>query len=297
MGSILSKSFVDLPATAKKIVNLNLTVFEPPIILWSIWGLSLTAEMIVLPFTGLGMVILGFILGYAFLPILKGDRKSRKTFIIGSSLANHGFTMGGVLCFMFAGEKGLALSAIFLMYFIPFTFLFIFPYAGIQKRKEIFTKKFLKDFFITLRNMPLYAVLIAIGLKISGIDRPDIYFPLNILLIISISLYYFTLGTNFRFGDLNPIKVEHLILAIEKFLLIPLLSFAFISFTDFGPDIKLVIMIQSFMPTAIYTVVTSVIFNLNSRMASGVFIVNSIAFLLIILPILFFFKDIFLNFN
>ena len=131
LGYILYRRFRQLSKIANKLVILNLTVFEPPIILWSIWGLALRDEMFLLPLAGLIMVILGFCLGKAMTPLLIPDIQHRKIFVISSSLANHGFTMGGVICYLFLGEKGLALSAIFITYFVPYTILFIFFYAGL----------------------------------------------------------------------------------------------------------------------------------------------------------------------
>ncbi len=289
-GSVLSNRFKNLPDTAKKMITLNLTVFEPPIIFWSIWGLSLQLEMAILPLIGTAIVLMGFMLGKALMFFYKMDLKSEKTFVISSALANHGFTLGGFLCFILAGERGLALSAIFLVYFIPVTFLFIFSYAGFNKGKAFSLKSYV-NFFLTARNMPILAVIVAVLIRSLGIQRPDVFFPLDILLVVSISVYYFTLGINFIPGDLNPFKREHFILAAQKFIVIPVLIFLFLQFVNLSNEIKSVIVIQAFMPTAIYTVITSLMFDLNSRLASSLFVVNSLVFILLVLPLLFYFKE------
>lgn len=278
--------------TAQKIIRYNLVFFEPPIVFWSIWGLDLQKDMAVLPFAGLLMVIAGFLLGKSFAPFLKFHPKSERTFVISSSLANHGFTLGGLLCFIFGGERGLALSTIFILYFVPFTFIFIFFYAGRGCEGGIRLKSFVQ-FFFNLRNAPLFAAFLSLIIKCFGIERPDIYFPLDILLIVSVALYYFTLGTNFVKGDLNPFKKEHFIIALQKFILIPGMFIIILNLTQFSHEVKRVIMIQSFMPAAIYSVITAILFELDDRLASSMFVVNSLMFLLLIMPLMFFFNRYF----
>jgi hypothetical protein len=46
-------------------------------------------------------------------------------------------------------------------------------------------------------------------------------------------------------------------------------------------------MIQSFMPVAILSVVVSIIFELDTRMSSNLFVWNTILFLLIIFPLVY----------
>lgn len=284
IGSILHRRFTHLSRIANKIVILNLVAFEPPIILWSIWGLKLRGEMLLLPLAGLAMVMLGFGLGKITAPLLLSDIKHRKVFVISSSLSNHGFTMGGVICYLFLGEQGLALSAIFILYFIPFTFLFIFFYAGMDTDARPVNLKYIFNFFVNIRNMPLCAAVAAIILRFAAIDRPSIDFPLNTFLAISIAAYYFTLGINFEAGDLNPFKKEHGLLAGIKFIIIPMLVYLMLLPLDPGADVRQVILIESFMPVAVYSVITSVIFNLNTRLASSLFIVNSVMFIIVLLP-------------
>lgn len=290
IGSLLQRNFPQVSKIAAKIVLLNLIVFEPPIILWSIWGLALRGEMFFLPVAGLIMVMFGFYLGRLMTPLLSGDALHRKVFVISASLANHGFTMGGVICYLFLGEKGLALSAIFILYFIPFTFLFIFFYAGSDSSAHGINFRYLFDFIVNFRNMPLFAVTVAIALRFMEVSRPALDFPLNTLLAISISLYYFSLGINFKAGDLNPLSREHGLLATIKFIIIPIITFVMLQMVDLSADIRQVILIESFMPVAVYAVITSVLFNLNTRLASSLFIVNSTMFLTALLPIFYFFK-------
>jgi hypothetical protein len=127
-------------------------------------------------------------------------------------------------------------------------------------------------------------------LRLSGIKRPDINFPIEALLLLSVSLYYLSLGINFTSFEIKKLKKEHLTLSVIKFLIVPLTAFFIMRLINPDPTIMTVIMIQAFMPAAIFSVVTSVLFNLDTKMASSLFVLNTLIFLLIILPAMFIFK-------
>lgn len=289
----ISKRFIkNTQDTAKKIIRVNLLSFEPLIVLWSIWGLSLSFDQLFLPLSGLALVLAGFLIGTITVMFTGRKGASRKTYLISSSLANHGFTMGGFICYLIAGEQGLGLSAIYTLYFLPYTFIFIFSYARSVSIAHFFSVKGFIENIFNLQNMPLHAVILAFFLHAIGLRRPDIKFPLDPLLIISIALYYFTLGLNFHFGDFRSTGKEQFLLSLTKFLILPLITFFILRTTGLDSVVKTIILIQSFMPAAIYSVVSSILFDLDSKLASTLFVVNTIVFLILVLPVLFFFREI-----
>jgi hypothetical protein len=68
------------------------------------------------------MVIMGLAAGAVVSFLLGFNAIQKHTVIISSSLANHGVTMGGFLCYLILGEHGLALSFIFITYFMPYVY-------------------------------------------------------------------------------------------------------------------------------------------------------------------------------
>ena len=281
-GIIMKKYFADPAAASKKVIMVNLMVLEPPVILWTIWGLTISRELAFLPAAGLLMVLAGLLAGKILASLLGLEGTGRKTFIISSSLANHGFTMGGFICYIFLKETGLGLSSIFISYFVPYTFLVIFSYAragaGTRYRAG------LRDFLLGYRNMPLYAALAALALLLSGLRRPALDPPLEPLIMASVALYYWTLGLTVNVKEISPLRREHAALAAVRFLVVPALACLLLLVLPMGGDIKAVIRIQAFMPAAIYSVVTSVLFDLDSRLASSLFVVNTLLFILIVAP-------------
>ena len=291
-GYAMRSRIADTSQVSKRIVRINIIIIDPLIVLWSIWGLAFTGHLAFLPAAGIMLALLGFLCGKAFLPLLHLEQPSRKTYLITSSLANHGFTMGGFICYLLAGEKGLGMAAIFVSYFLPFVFLLVFPYAGSTEREKIYTLSFFKKQFINIQNMPLYAVLIAVILHLFDIKRPEnVYFPLDALIFTSVILYYLTLGISFDIKHVRSIKAGQFTIGAIKFIIVPLITGIILSIITIDADVEKIILIQSFMPAAIYSVVTSILFDLDIEMASGIFVVNTIVFIIAVLPLLFLFRE------
>ncbi len=285
----------DPSAFTKRLIKVNLMAIEPIIALWSTWGLVLTGELVWLPLSGLFLVLAGMAFGAAFKRILGLSEKKGSTFLISSSLANHGFTMGAFLCYLLLGEQGLGLAFLFLSYFMPYIFLVVFPYAGRKSTGKPYTLRSAAQFFLSLQNMPLFAIISALVLLAFGLDRPRMHFPVDGFIIISMALYYFTLGLNFELPAFFMSGKENAALAAIKFLLVPGATLLTLKSVHLDPAIETVIFVQSCMPAAIYSVVSSVLFDLEAGFASNLFVWNSLIFLVGILPVLFMFRDLILG--
>ena len=135
-------------------------------------------------------------------------------------------------------------------------------------------------------------MLLAAGTNMLGIQRPGIFFPVDLLLFMSIILYYLTLGINFTGFSLRGRLKEQAAVCAIKFFALPLIVLAVLNLLPLAPLIKTVILIQAFMPVAIYTVVTSVLFKMDTGFASGMMVVNTLLFLTVVLPVLVLLKDV-----
>ena len=284
--------FRNTESLSKKLISMNLIFIEPPVVLWSIWGLDLYSDLFFLPVAGVAIVLTGIALGYIYTYIAGLRDRKRRVFHISSALANHGFTMGGFICYLFLGERGLGGAFIFIAYFMPFLFLFVFPYAGLVTGKQGTGKKSIRGFIFNLRNMPFYAVIAALLLQYFGVKRPEMYFPVPVFFMVSIPVYYFTLGMSFRVGNLRGMMREHVSLALIKFLIIPFIVSVVLFLIDLDRTVEIIIFIQSFMPAAIYSVISSILFDLDSEFASGLFVINTLIFFIVVLPLIMLFRGI-----
>ena len=282
--------FRNLPAFTKRLIRVNLVLIEPVIVLWSTWGLVLTKDLVMLPLAGLFLVAAGMAFGGVIRGPLGMSGKKGGTFLISSSLANHGFTMGGFLCYFFLGESGLGLSVILVLYFIPYVYCLVFPYARAGAGQRILFTDFFKKIAYDIQSMPLFAMAAGLLLNTAGIKRPAIAFPLDAVLLASISLYYLALGISFTRVDVRGIRRELAALSVIKFAVVPGAACAVLSLLPLDPALKAVIQLQAFMPAAIYSMVTAVLFDLDTDLASGLFVCNTVIFLTAVLPVIFVFK-------
>ncbi|MCG8571784.1 MAG: hypothetical protein MJB14_16735, partial [Spirochaetes bacterium] len=278
----------NLKKSIKKIIRINFIIIEPLVVLWTTWGLSIKKELLFLPASGFFLVFAGLFLGFLFSFLLKRMNRIRKaTFIIISSSANHGFTMGGFLCYLLLGEKGLGLAFVFLLYFTFYAFAMIMPYANlISNNHKLSLKTFLSALF-QFQNLPLFAAITGSMLSLLNLPRPDIYFPLEPLVFITIFIYFFSTGLTFIFSNILKTIPENLITGLLKFFLLPIITYCLLYFIPISPFIKKIIFIHSTVPTGVYSVLIASLFDLDLPLASSVFIVNTLAYLIFILPILF----------
>jgi len=288
LGTSLKKRVTDAEGTARRLIRINLIGIEPFIALWSTWGLKLTGEMALLPLSGLFLVLAGLAFGRASLAFVPLRGRSRATFLISSSIANHGFTMGAFICYLLMGEQGLGLAFLFLSYFLLYVFTVIFPYARSVSSGE--RTGIVREYVLDLQNMPLAAIALGIALQLAGVPRPAAAFPVDLFMIVSISLYYLCMGMNFTLSDMLSSNRENVMLALIKFVAVPAAAALCLSLLSLDPQVKAVILIQAFMPAAIYSVVASVLFGLDTKLASNLFAVNTLAFLFLVLPLLFVFR-------
>ncbi len=273
----------------RRLIRLNLVLIEPCIAIWSIWGLDLRRDMAVLPVSGLLLAVTGLVLGRMVLAALPLQGRSKASFLISSSIANHGFTMGTFLCFFFLGEEGLGLSFLFVSYFLIYVFTVIFPYAR-SVSSPLEDRPGIRAYVLDIQNLPLLAVAIALVLHVFRVPRPGVSFPIDPLMMISIAVYYFSLGMSFTPSRVFSFLRENAALSFIKFLAVPAITVGVLAMVTLDPKVEAVIIIQSFMPAAIYSVIASVLFDLDESLASNLFVINTLFFLLCVLPLLFVFK-------
>lgn len=279
---------------------MNLIAFEPPIVFWATWGLTLDQEQILLPVAGFAIVAVGLLFGRIFAPMLKLSAARRPVFLISASLGNHGFTMCASLCYLWLGEEGLGLAAIFTFYFTPYIFLVIFPYArgsgpDGQGAARPTPREVLAEFlrgFLSWNYLPLYATLLALGLLLAGIERPHQDLPIAWLLVPTVAAYYLTLGLSFDTRRLSVGPAETLVFAVIKFALVPactalaMQAGEALSGVALSPSVRSVLWIMSFAPAATYSVVAAVLYRLDQDYAGNLFVTNVLFFLFLVLPFL-----------
>jgi predicted permease len=286
-GLLLRKLFREPLKITRRLVRINIAGLEPLIVLWCVWDLDIQAGLLILPCAGLALALFSLGVGVVLAPLTGLTGRGRQTFLISSTLSNHGFTLGGFLCFMLLGETALGYAIFMILYFMPYVFGFIFPAARLAAHRSDVGRSRWRAILLAPQNLPLAALGIALFLSLLHIPRPEISLPIAPLMFISIGLYYFTLGVTFRGADLFAAGRAHICLGLVKFIIVPACAWMVLRNSGLDPLMQQVILVQSCMSAAIYSVITALLFDLEERLASALFVVNTVFCLVFVVPALF----------
>jgi len=263
-----------------------------------LWQLPLQWSLIALPVVSTLLPVCLAPFGYFFSRIHRLDSKSAGTFIVASGISNIGFTMGAFVCYCLFGMLGLGYANLFAAtWAVPYVG-FYYPlarrYGDPHARLDI---RFLLRTFFDIRALPVLGSVIGLAFNIIQLPFPGCiatFHLLDILIILSLLTSFAVIGLQIHFSHLARQKLLHASLATVKFVITPALTMFLMILAEriFGSlpvTARHVILIQSFMPTAIFTVVIANLFDLEPRLAGMLFLVNTVVFLAVVLPILTFF--------
>jgi len=262
-----------------------------------LWKLPLQWSLVALPLLGTLLPVALAPFGALFTRLHGLDAKSAGTFIVASGISNIGFTMGGFVCYCLFSDVGLGYANLFAAsWAVPYVG-FYYPLARrYGDPNSRLTTRFILRTFFDLRSLPVLGSVAGLILNLLKTPVPtpvETFHVLDILIIGSVLASFATVGLQNQFSHLAQQKILHVSLAVVKFAVTPLLAVLLIVLSQylFGPlptVARNVIYIQSFMPTAIFTVLIANLFDLDPKLASVLFVVNTVIFLVVILPVLVF---------
>lgn len=263
------------------------------------WGLGaeaardvttlMLAEPVLMIGPGLVMAMTVMLLG---LP-----REQRGVMTIAAALSNHGFTLGAYLCYALLDppESALRYGIAYVTSMQLFMVLIFYPVASHYSpdggRGLV---PLMRASFLTVRAMPLYAAVVGCLLNLAHVPFPDDfierYHIMHILFFAGAAGSNSGIGLRFRFGDtLGAIRL-HVLLAGAQFIVHPLMAAGLLmAIAAIGypasPLVRNVMLIEALTPTALNMVIIANLFHLDARLASGLWLWNTIAFCVIVLPI------------
>lgn len=265
----------------------------------AIWVLKFRAELIALPFFGITILAAGVGAAVLFAGRLRMARPQAGAFVLAAGASNLGFTMGGFVNFALFGEQGLAVAAMYTMYW-EFGMVFVlYPvarhYGGAGGRSFA---RLVLDNFTDVRALPLLAAIVGLTLNLTGVPRPTIVersHAVDALIIGGAVVAFFTTGLRLHLGQIRLHRALYAIVAGVKFLLKPAVAAGLIGLMwlagrplTFPPEAAAwkVVLVQASTPTAIYAVVMSNLFDLDDKLASILFVVNTATYLAIVVPVI-----------
>ena len=262
--------------------------FSTSISFFAIWGIGVDPSLKFLPIAGFAITFLMIILSTGISFLVKLDKRKKGSFIFAGALSNMGFTMGGIICFYFYGKEGYGRSVIYLFFFYFILYFVCFPLARfLTGSGEVNILKRLKEFFTDIRTIPIYTAATAIILTVKGVKSPGWSESLlNVLVPMAAVLGMVCIGVSLRFTRIkNYLKLFPLMFFL-KFAVTPLLALIVIRWFGFTGLSRDVIFLLSFMPSAVFSIYLSSFFDLDIDLANSMFVLTTLGFFVLVLPLL-----------
>ena len=275
-------------------------VFGYPMVnLLAIWATPLHASDLWLPGLSVAQIFLLTAAGLAMGRYLTADRGERGLFAISAAFGNHGLTMGGFVVFLLFGEQALGLASIYFVLFTPITVLLAYPLArhyATDNPSGSLARLLLRS-LLDWRSIGLPISILGILLSPSAlaVPRPGFIQDLNIVDVLMYAINvaaYFGIGLQLRMSYVPVLKKLIAGLFFMRYIVGAATGLGLIVLTRLTPwPLALdsiagkVVMIESFVSSAVTCVAVASMFNLKPREASVLFVTNTLMYLALVLPI------------
>lgn len=280
----------------KILQKIGLLFFMPISFMAAVWVVSFDdLRVIFLPVIGVVALLSGGLLGLLVARFMKKSTEQATVLFCCGSFSNLG-AIGTLACYMFLGEPGLALVALYRMFEEIYYYAIAYPvarfYSGSSGAKRSFARRLvdvLKDQFVAAA---LSAFFIGLFLNLADVPRPSVF---GIVIALSVPIGTFILivsiGLSMRVSRVGAYIDESLLTGLIKFVAVPILacSMAYLAglhLIDDGLAFK-VVLILSAMPVAINALVAASIYDLDLDLANSCWLITTGA-LVIVLPVLYF---------
>ena len=249
-----------------------------------------------LPALGVFILLLGGFLAIAAARFLGLDRKQTGSLFACGSFSNIG-SIGALVVFVFLGEKGFALVALYKLFEEVVYFTIGFPIAKYygtaagEGREAGFSgrlRSVLRDPFVLAA---LAAIAVGGTLNAAGVARPEIYKTVNSFFVPAGTFVLLTsIGLAMRFSSAGNYARQCLAICAIKFLALPAVACLIGTLLGFGEmDAGLplkVVLVVSAMPVAFTALIPPSIYDLDLELSNACWLTSTLA-LAGVLPIIY----------
>lgn len=291
--------YLSLPvpvAVLRKILQkIGLLFFAPLSFLSAIWAVSFDdIRVILLPVVGFCALMLGGLLGLALAHLLKTPTRQKGVLYCCGSFTNIG-SIGGLICYMFLGEIGFALVAIYKMSEEISYYTIGFPIARYYSGAADDNQSVVSRIFGVLRDpfvaAALAAFAVGLSLNLLHVPRPDFFKTVTAVSVpAGTFILIVSIGLGMRFSSVTSYLKEAIGISIIKSAIIPViactLAYLFgLHQINNGLPFKTV-MILSAMPVAFNALLAASIYDLDLDLANSCWLVST-GCLIFVMPILY----------
>jgi predicted permease len=280
-----------LPRLRKFLQRLSMLGIMPISFVGALWMIPFgDLRVVLLPLMGACVLLLGGVLGLFAAYILKLSGPQKSVLFCCSCFSNIG-SLGGLTSFVFFGEQGFALLALYKIFEELIYYGIGFPIArylastdGELQIKDRILGLFRDPFFLTASC----SFLLGLCLNLSGVTRPHIYATLNSFFVpIGIFLILVSVGLGMRFSNVRGHLVEGMTVSLIKFMILPLIAGLAAWLSGFGEiqnglPLKIVL-IGASMPVAFNALVAASVYDLDLDLANSCWLITTCG-LVVILP-------------
>jgi len=296
-GYLASNRGLVRESAAKPIMTVVTVVGYPLVGLMAIWGAPLQWSDGWLPLLGgvqaTLMALIALAIGRKWFP----DREERGLVGFSSGIGNHGVTMAGFAVYLLFGTDGLGISTVYAIY--TFFALVLLSYTIAQRHsateRPCSLLRLMIGNLLHWRAMGLYTCTAAIVLTGLCVPAPPQFYTwhlLDICIYPLIIMSYFAIGLRLHLSHILEFKRAILCVIAVRHGVGLLLGMTLVALIGLTPwplqDLSLkVVLLQSSVPTGVMGVAVANMFHIKPNEAAAIFVVSSVAYLIIGLPLLF----------
>jgi predicted permease len=217
---------------------------------------------------------------------------------VGAGIGNTGSTMTAYLAYLLIEphEQALAYAsaACYMMLFMAVAMVYPVAQAnaGPDAQGSYGIKQVLKS-YVDVRSIGLWSCVVGLMLALFKVPVPSQIHDWHVLDAVAFMAAvggYLGIGLKLRFGEWRVYMREHVLMAVVKFVVSPLVTLGIILLIGlfFKPLPRMetaVLMLASAAPAGISLVIVANLFQLDSRMASIVWLFNTAMYLVVVFPI------------
>lgn len=284
-----------LPRMRKLLQKVSLLGIMPISFVGAIWIIPFgDLRIALLPLVGSSVLLIGGALGLVAALLFQKSGPQKSTMFCCGFFSNLG-ALGGLVSFIFFGEKGFALLSLYRLFEAILYYSLGFPMARYfgsgQNTLQIKSRALdlVKDPFFLVASG---SFLVGFCLNIFSVVRPPFYETLNNFFVpIGTFLLLVSIGLGMRFSGIRDHLAEGLAISLIKFMILPLIAGATaylfgLHEIDDGLPIKIVLLAAS-MPVAFNALVAASIYDLDLDLANACWLITTCSFV-VILPWLYF---------
>lgn len=297
LRQLSEREIVTLPLPVAELRKLlqksGLLFFLPISFMTAVWVVHFSdLRIALLPLIGVTALITGGWLGLLLARLTTAPPRQTGVLFCCCSFTNIG-AIGALVCYMFLGEAGFALVALYKMFEEIVYYTIGFPiaryYSGLTAEPgKTFLGKIagiVRDPFVATI---LTAFLVGMTLNLSGVPRPPVFATINSLFIpAGTFVLIVSIGLGMQFSRISDHIFRGLTVAAVKSLLIPavITSLAFViglGNIDQGLPLKVALILSS-MPVAFNSLVAASIYDLDLDLANSCWLISTLS-LVVVLP-------------